>query len=95
MITKYFQKVEVRFNPFVKGKTARVFLARIPPTVRQQIKVQSTVLPQDSTAPSLISVQFKDGKNIEVDPTTVSIVDVVEELDRHSRVLRLNEQINA
>lgn len=36
-----------------------------------------------------------DGKVVEIDPTEVSIVDVEEELDRHSRVLQLNEQIKA
>ncbi|KAK9455179.1 hypothetical protein V1511DRAFT_459224 [Dipodascopsis uninucleata] len=95
MITSYFSEVLVRVNPFLKGKTGRVFISRIPPKVRPTIKLQTEFLNNGSEKKPLIQVKFKDGKVIEVDPTTMSIVDVVQELDRHSRALLLKDQIES
>ncbi|KAJ8098331.1 hypothetical protein POJ06DRAFT_149568 [Lipomyces tetrasporus] len=95
MMTKYFTSAIVRFDPLSRRKTARIFLARIPPTTRNLIKIRTEFLGRSSTNKPLISVTFRDGKTIELDPCKESIDDVIEQLDRHSRTLHLQEQMNS
>ncbi|KAK9484553.1 hypothetical protein V1527DRAFT_497460 [Lipomyces starkeyi] len=95
MITKYFTSAVVRFDPLSQRKTARIFLARIPPTTRNLIKIRTEFLGKSPTDKPLISVTFRDGKTIELDPSKESIGDVIERLDRHSRALHLQEQMNS
>lgn len=76
MITKYFSKVVVRFNPslksgmfggfrvcvdwtnFLLAKTARMFLAALPPKSRGEISVKQTILDQASKETPEITVQY-------------------------------------
>ncbi|KAK9371175.1 hypothetical protein V1509DRAFT_6141 [Lipomyces kononenkoae] len=95
MMTKYFTSAIVRFDPLSPRKTARIFLARIPPTTRHLMKIQTEFLGKSSTNMPLISVTFKDGKTIDLDPNKESIGDVIDQLDRHSRALHLQEQMNS
>ncbi|KAK9238134.1 hypothetical protein V1525DRAFT_342393 [Lipomyces kononenkoae] len=95
MMTKYFTSAVVRFDPLSKRKTARIFLARIPPTTRNLIKIQTEFLGKGSSHEPLISVTFRDGKTIDLDPSKESIGDVIDQLDRHSRALHLQEQMNS
>ncbi|SMN22086.1 similar to Saccharomyces cerevisiae YMR225C MRPL44 Mitochondrial ribosomal protein of the large subunit [Maudiozyma saulgeensis] len=95
MITKYFTKVIVRFNPFGKeAKTARLFLASIPP--RQRImgtKIENELLNGTSTKEPIIKVVYKDKKEDSVDPRVLSFMEIANKLDGHSRQLRLKETI--
>lgn len=71
--------------------------------------IKNTVLPASSTAPSSIEVGFKDGKVLRFveggaakdggaegvwDLTKLGINEVVEEVERHSRVLRRREELD-
>ncbi|VVT57630.1 mitochondrial 54S ribosomal protein mL53 [Magnusiomyces paraingens] len=96
MITKYFAKVSVSFNPLVAAaKPARVFLSNIPPKSRNaSIALTQKILAPSSTEPSVISVTFKDGNVISLDPTQNSTVEVAEAFDRYSRVLKLKDDIS-
>ncbi|CCE63889.1 hypothetical protein TPHA_0G00530 [Tetrapisispora phaffii CBS 4417] len=95
MLTKYFMKVVVRFNPFGKeAKTARLFLGSIPPHQRQQgTTIQNKLLTEGSSEKPLLKVIFKDKKEMEADPTTMSFQEVSNLFDRHSKKLALKETI--
>ncbi|KAK9447121.1 mitochondrial 54S ribosomal protein mL53 [Limtongia smithiae] len=93
MITKYITAAVVRFDPFQKGKAGRIFLSLIPQSARNSIKLTTEVLTPNSAKGPIISVTFRDGRQVDVDPTKTSITDLVDELDRHSRHLLLEEQM--
>ncbi|MCJ1344172.1 39S ribosomal protein L44, mitochondrial [Peltigera leucophlebia] len=88
MITKFITEVSTKFNPFNKpGKTCRSFLAHLPANARQTMKVNAIVLPRNSGDPSSLFLKFKDGKEMQLNPGKMNIKDVMEEVDRHSRLL--------
>ncbi|SCU78213.1 LAMI_0A03840g1_1 [Lachancea mirantina] len=97
MITKYFTKVVVRFNPLGKeAKTARLFLSSIPPTQRLSgLSLKNELLNGASTASPLVKVTFKDKTELELNPTGITFQEVGNFFDRHSRKLRLKETIEA
>ncbi|MCJ1289701.1 39S ribosomal protein L44, mitochondrial [Xylographa vitiligo] len=93
MITKFITDVSTKFNPFSKrAKTCRIFLAQLPPNARQTMKINTKLLPRSSKEASTLSLKFKDGKEMQLDTEKLSIKDVMEEVDRHSR--GLNRQVN-
>lgn len=96
MITRFLTDVRVTFNPFSpRSKSARLFLSLIPPNARADgMKIESTMLPRTSKAPATLGVKFKDGKEINLDLSTMRIPQVVEEVDRHSRSLARKEELN-
>ncbi|KAA6415429.1 MAG: ribosomal protein L44 [Lasallia pustulata] len=88
MITKFITDVSTKFNPFSKrGKTCRIFLAQLPPNARQNMKINTKLLPRTSREGSSLSLKFKDGKEMQLDTEKLTINDVTEEVDRHSRML--------
>ncbi|KAK6360764.1 39S ribosomal protein L44, mitochondrial [Orbilia blumenaviensis] len=94
MITKFLTNVAVSFNPFSKlSKSTRIFLSLLPPDARSTMKIQTKLLPRASEESPKIAVTFKDGKVMELEPSKLSIKDLVEELDRHSRILRKKEDL--
>ncbi|KAL6937638.1 39S ribosomal protein L44, mitochondrial [Hanseniaspora osmophila] len=99
MITKYFTKVLVRFNPAgAEAKTARLFLSAIPPTQRNTTTkiVNDLILnseAKNNAKKPLIKVTFKDKQEFEYDPTVVNIGELAQVLDRHSRKLLVKEAI--
>ncbi|CCK72293.1 mitochondrial 54S ribosomal protein mL53 KNAG_0J02120 [Huiozyma naganishii CBS 8797] len=95
MITKYFTKVFVRFNPFGKdAKTARMILSAIPPKQRTLgTKLQTELLKDSDSAGPIIKVTFKDKKEMEADPLKMTFQELSNYLDTHSRKLRLNKTI--
>ncbi|CDO55003.1 similar to Saccharomyces cerevisiae YMR225C MRPL44 Mitochondrial ribosomal protein of the large subunit [Geotrichum candidum] len=95
MITKYFNTVVVKYNPLLAAsKPARIFLANIPPAQRQQLTLTHRILEPNSTEPASITVTFKDGNTISVDPTSGSTVGIQDVFDRYSRKLKLKEDIS-
>ncbi|KAG5420582.1 MRPL44 [Candida metapsilosis] len=89
MITKYFSKVSVRFNPFSPGaKSARIFLSRMPATAKIDFKVINN--PSDQQK---IEVTFKDKFNMTADPSTMSVADLGDYFDAHSRKLAIKDSI--
>ncbi|QLG71162.1 hypothetical protein HG535_0B02000 [Zygotorulaspora mrakii] len=95
MITKFFAKVVVRFNPFgTEAKTARLLLSAIPPAQRiQGAQIQNEVLTSDSVKVPTVKITFKDKTEMEVDPRTTSFQEISNIFDRHSRKLSLKESI--
>lgn len=94
MITKYFTKVSVKFNPFTEGaKPARLFLSRIPTSLKSQCSVEHKVLTGASTDKPIVEVTFKDKFKLAVDPETTNFPDLASKLDNHSRKLAIEEAI--
>lgn len=96
MLTKYITAVRATFSPFNarSGKTARNFLALLPPNVRSTMSVDVRVLGKDGKAgPASLALKFKDGKEMQLDLEKMKIKDIQEEVDRHSRVLRRQEEL--
>jgi len=95
MITRFITEVSTVFNPFSpKAKTARLFLSFIPPSSRQAMKINTKLLPRASRDPSVLHLKFKDGKEMKLDAEKLGIKGVIEEVDRHSRILGRQEELN-
>lgn len=93
-----------------RAKTARLFLSFLPPNARQTMKVDTKLLPRASREPSFIQLKFskldlrsrrsfltaiaEDGKQMKLDAEKLGIKGVVEEVDRHSRILSRQEELN-
>ncbi|EON62002.1 hypothetical protein W97_01221 [Coniosporium apollinis CBS 100218] len=95
MITKFLTNVSTTFNPFSpRAKTARNFLALLPPNARSTMKVDVKMLPRTSKEPIRLSLKFKDGKEMDLDLQKLKIGDVEEEVNRHSRGLARQEELS-
>ncbi|KAN0122519.1 mitochondrial ribosomal protein L44 [Hyaloscypha variabilis] len=95
MITRFITEVSATFNPFLpRAKTARLFLSFLPPNARQTMKIDTKLLPKTSRESSFIQLKFKDGKQMKLDAEKLGIKGVVEEVDRHSRILSRQEELN-
>ncbi|KAL2128271.1 hypothetical protein VTI74DRAFT_9431 [Chaetomium olivicolor] len=90
MITRFITEVNTRFNPFsARSKSARLFLSFLPPTARSSgMSITTQLLPRHSMEPSKLHIKFKDGKEMNLDCETMGIKSIVEEVDRHSRLLQ-------
>jgi large subunit ribosomal protein L53 len=59
MITRFLTDVSTRFNPFsARAKTARSFLALLPPDARGRMKVNVMVLPKSSEEVPVLDIKF-------------------------------------
>ncbi|CZS91125.1 mitochondrial ribosomal protein L44 [Rhynchosporium agropyri] len=95
MITRFLTEVSTVFNPFSpKAKTARIFLSFLPGNARQSMKVDTKLLPRNSQERSFVALKFKDGKELKLDAEKLGIKGVVDEVDRHSRILARQEELN-
>lgn len=52
------------------------------------MKINASILPRTSTERPTLVVKFKDGKEMSLDGEKLGIKGIVEEVDRHSRVLQ-------
>jgi len=96
MIPRFLSDVTIKFNPFSKqAKTARIFLAILPPNARQLMKISVTQLPKSSTEKPVLDLKFKDGKEMKIDPETTKIKTVIEEVNRHSRMMARQEELSS
>ncbi|KAF2224240.1 hypothetical protein BDZ85DRAFT_195579 [Elsinoe ampelina] len=98
MITRYLTSVNATFSAFNprSGKTARSFLAMLPPNARSSgMKINVKMLPQaQANQPGTLSLSFKDGKQMDLDIETLKIRDIQREVDRHSRGLTRQEELS-
>ncbi|TKX27274.1 hypothetical protein C1H76_0568 [Elsinoe australis] len=98
MITRYLTSVKTTFSAFNprSGKTARSFLALLPPNARSAgMKIDVKMLPQSGAAQSgALTLTFKDGKQMDLDIETMKIKDIQREVDRHSRTLIRQDELN-
>ncbi|KAK5172124.1 39S ribosomal protein L44, mitochondrial [Saxophila tyrrhenica] len=96
MLTKYITSVSAKFSPFNSrsGKTARNFLALLPPNARSTMAIDVQMLGQNAAAtPASLALKFKDGKEMSLDLEKMKIKEIQVEVDRHSRVLRRKEEL--
>ncbi|OCK77694.1 hypothetical protein K432DRAFT_113417 [Lepidopterella palustris CBS 459.81] len=95
MITRFLTDVRTKFNPFSpRAKTVRKFLALLPPNARASgMKIETQVLPRQSKEPALLEVKFRDGKKLNLDLEKMRITEVMEEVDRHSRILARKDEL--
>ncbi|CAH2445839.1 54S ribosomal protein L44, mitochondrial [Komagataella phaffii CBS 7435] len=94
MITKYFTKVSVKFNPFgPEAKGARLFLAALPSSLKKSCTINYEVLNSQSNKKPIIEVTYKDKKTLDVNPTSLNFNELSNLFDRHSRKLQLEESI--
>ncbi|KAF6009350.1 hypothetical protein HII13_003426 [Brettanomyces bruxellensis] len=95
MITKYFTKIIVKFDPFgSEARTARTMLSLIPPKLRSTCDVNLEVLTKSSKNKPLIEVTFKDKTIMKGDPKKMGMDDFTHLFDRHSRALQFKEEIS-
>ncbi|KAK3695156.1 39S ribosomal protein L53/MRP-L53-domain-containing protein [Podospora appendiculata] len=96
MITRFITDVSTRFNPFsARSKSARLFLSFLPPTARSSgMTITTKLLARTSTEPSSLTVKFKDGKELNFDSDAMGIKSLIEEVDRHSRILQKQFDLN-
>ncbi|KAF2627753.1 hypothetical protein BU25DRAFT_392037 [Macroventuria anomochaeta] len=96
MITRFLTEVRVAFNPFSpRSKPARLFLSLIPADARANgMTVQSKMLPRTSKESATLGVKFKDGKEMNLDLSNMRITEVMEQVDRHSRMLARKEELS-
>ncbi|KAK1774974.1 39S ribosomal protein L53/MRP-L53-domain-containing protein [Copromyces sp. CBS 386.78] len=96
MLTRFITDVSTRFNPFSpKAKAARLFLSFLPPNARTNgMNITTQLLPRNSTETPLLYVKFKDGKEMNIDVENMGIKSIVEEVDRHSRILQKQSDLN-
>lgn len=94
MITKYFTKVAVKFDPFAaSAKPVRLFLARIPAQLRSGCAVDFKVLTKKEDKPE-VKVTFKDKHVMEINPDKMTFQDLSAYFDTHSRKLALKQAIS-
>jgi len=63
MITRFLTSVSTAFSPFnpKSGKTARNFLALLPPNARSTMKIDVKQLPRtDANKPALLALKFSN-----------------------------------
>lgn len=59
MITRFLTEVNTKFNPFTPtAKTARNFLALLPPNARAGMKINAKMLPRTSKDPTTLGLKF-------------------------------------
>ena len=59
MITRFLTDVRAKFNPFSpRGKTARLFLALLPPNARSSMKIETQILSRHSKEPSVLFIKL-------------------------------------
>jgi len=105
MKTAYLTTLTTRFNPFQPtSKVPRLFLSLLPPSAHRSIKISTTQLPRSSNLPATLELGFKDGKTMKFSwggeavergkkAENVKLQDIVEEVDRHARVLGRKEEL--
>ncbi|GME22437.1 Ribosomal protein L53 mitochondrial [Neofusicoccum parvum] len=94
MITRFLTEVNTKFNPFSRNaKTARNFLALLPPNARIEMKINAKMLPRYSKDPTTLELKFKDGKQMNLDLEKLKIREIEEEVNRHSRLLARQEEL--
>lgn len=105
MKTSHITSLTTRFNPFTRSsKVPRLVLSLIGPSAHNTVKINTTQLPKSSAEPSSLELGFKDGKTMkwawDVQGTEVGrqeqagIKDIVDEVDRHARVLKRKEELS-
>ncbi|KAI0025486.1 39S ribosomal protein L53/MRP-L53-domain-containing protein [Xylariomycetidae sp. FL0641] len=96
MITRFITEVNAKFNPFsMSSRAARLFLTNLPPNARQHMQITNKLLPRNSTEPGTLLIKFKDGLEMKLDGSKLGIKGIIEEVDRHSRLLQKQADLDS
>lgn len=108
MKTTYLTSLTARFNPFsTTAKVPRLVLGMLSPSAHKSVKITTTQLPRSSTQPALLEMGFKDGKSMKFSWTeeatqpsdkkaeAIKLQDIVEQVNRHARILARQEELNS
>jgi len=109
MITTYLTTIKAAFNPFtITSKVPRLFLNVLPASAHKTIKISATQFPRASAAPAILELGFQDGKTMKYSWApealqqtegsgkklkSVSLQDIIEEVDRHARGLARKQEL--
>lgn len=86
MITKYFTKVCVKFNPFgPEARCARSVLSQIPPSLKGVCQIDLELLNDKSKAKPFVQVTFKDNTVMSGNPAELKLADFTNMFDKHSK----------
>lgn len=95
MITKYFTKVVVKFNPFgPEARCARSILSQIPPSLKNSCQIHLELLNKNSKNKPFVEVTFKDKTVMSGNPVNLKISDFVNMFDKHSKKLLFKEEVD-
>ena len=110
MKTTYLTTLSASFNPFSRtSHVPRLFLQLLPVKAHSQIRISQKVLPRTSTAPSQLELGFKDGRKMSFswaerkrgevpgkggNDKEAQLKDIVEEVERHARILGRKEELS-
>lgn len=108
MQTRFLTSLSTTINPFSQlSKTPRLFLALLPPDSRSRIKINVKQLARASPDPSTLNLTFKDGKEMnfvfkdidiaakEAGEEKIKLSDILEEVERHCRILGRKEDLTS
>ncbi|KAI8867253.1 hypothetical protein GQ42DRAFT_164277 [Ramicandelaber brevisporus] len=92
---KHIKSVKVWFAPFSRrSQSVRVFLQRIQTTPNLTINPSCKIIVEqlaDALATPRVQVEYNDGKVIALRTDKLGFEDIIERVDKHSRVLQENE----
>lgn len=95
MITKYFTKVTVKFNPFgPEARSARSVLSQIPPSLKGICQVDLELLNDKSKKEPFVQVTFKDNTVMSGNPAELKLADFTNMFDKHSQKLLFKEEVD-
>lgn len=95
MITKYFTKVTIKFNPFgPEARCARSVLSQIPPSLKATCQINLELLNNNSTKSPFVEVVFKDNTVMNGNPAKLKLADFTNMFDKHSKKLLFKEEVD-
>jgi len=105
MKTTYLTTLTTSFNPFSRTSSVpRLFLQLLPTKAHKDVKITQTGLPRTSTHPATLQLGFKDGKTMSFSwaervkgaekQETTQLSDIVEEVERHARIVGRKEELS-
>lgn len=95
MITKYFTKISVKFNPFgPEARSARSVLSQIPPSMKGACQIDLELLNANSKNKPFVQVTFKDNTVMSGNPAKLKLADFTNMFDKHSKKLLFKEEVD-
>ena len=107
MKTTYLTTLTTAFNPLSRSShVPRLFLQLLPVNAHKSIKISQVVLPRSTKSPATLELGFKDGRKMEFSwaekvknpiegkfEKQTQLTDIVEEVERHARILGRKEEL--
>lgn len=102
MKTTYLVNLTTAFNPFSKtAAVPRLFLQQLSAKAQKDIKITRKVLPRTSAEPASLTLGMKDGQQMKYTwseqddaKSQVRLNDIIEQIQRHARVVGRKEELS-